>query len=111
MIDSHSMAALLDSLKNPVVFADTHHTIIYMNEAAKKRYADRGGAKLLGQSLLDCHNEQSRQTIIDILIAMAAGETERLITDSQKHQAYMRAVRDSEGKLLGYYERYEPPAK
>jgi hypothetical protein len=35
----------------------------------------------------------------------------RLITDSPKHRIYMRAVRDADGKLIGYYERYEPPAQ
>jgi hypothetical protein len=41
---------------------------------------------------------------------MRAGLAERLITDNEKHRIYMRAVRDGSGRLLGYYERYEPPA-
>ncbi len=111
MIDMNLMASLLDSFKNPVVFADTEHTIIYMNKPAIERFSDRGGVKLIGTSLLECHNEQSRKTIVEIMTAMQNGEDERLITDSEKHRAYMRAVRDSEGRLLGYYERYEPPVK
>lgn len=35
---------------------------------------------------------------------------ERLTTDNEKHRIYMRAVRDADGQVLGYYERYEPPA-
>ena len=42
-----------------VVLCDVNHKIIYMNPAAIKRYAKRGGAKLLGRNLLDCHNENS----------------------------------------------------
>jgi hypothetical protein len=38
---------------------------------------------------------------------MHAGEEERLITDNKKHRIYMRAVRDQDGRVLGYYERYE----
>ena len=111
MIDSDLMSALLDSLKNPLVFADTDHTILYMNKAAIERFSDRGGAGLVGRSLLECHNEQSQQMILEILAAMKDREEERLITDNEKHRAYMRAVRASDGQLFGYYERYEPPVK
>jgi hypothetical protein len=48
--------------------------------------------------------------MIEILAAMQAGEEERLITDNDKNRIFMRAVRDADGRLLGYYERYEPPA-
>ncbi len=42
---------------------------------------------------------------------MRTGLEERLITDNEKHRIYMRAVRDENGQVLGYYERYEPPTK
>ena len=45
------------------------------------------------------------------LAAMHEGLDERLIADNEKHRIYMRAVRDEDGNVLGYYERYEPPAK
>ena len=109
MIDTTLMAAILDSLKDPLLFADTEHTIRYMNRAAIAHYDE--GESLIGRSLLDCHNEQSQQKIIEILAAMQAGEEERLITDNEKHRIYMRAVRGADGQVLGYYERYEPPAK
>jgi hypothetical protein len=41
---------------------------------------------------------------------MPAGE-EWLITDNEKHRIYMRAVRGTDGQVLGYYERYELPVK
>jgi nitrogen-specific signal transduction histidine kinase len=109
MVDARLLAAFLNSLKNPFLFADKEHKIIYMNRAAISHYKE--GETLLGTSLLDCHNEQSQKMIVEILAAMEAGEDERLITDNEKHRIYMRAVRDAEGKLLGYYERYEPPVK
>jgi len=108
-IDPTLMAAILDSLKDPLLFADTEHIIRYMNKAAIAYYSE--GESLIGRSLLDCHNEQSQQQIIEILAAMQAGEEERLITDNEKHRIYMRAVRGVDGQVLGYYERYEPPAK
>ena len=112
MIDTTLMAAILDSLKAPVLFGDTQHVTRYMNRAAVAFY--EGGESLIGQSLLECHNEQSQQMMIDILAAMQAGQideqliTESLIIDNQERQVYMRAVRDSGGQLQGYYERYEP---
>jgi nitrogen-specific signal transduction histidine kinase len=110
MIDVTLMAAILDSLKDPLLFADTEHMTRYMNKAATTYYEE--GASLIGRSLLDCHNQQSQQMMIDILAAMQAeGIEEQLITDNEKHRIYMRAVRDPGGQVLGYYERYEPPTK
>jgi PAS domain-containing protein len=107
MIDATLMAALLDSLKDPILVADTEHVTIYMNKAATAYYQE--GETLIGRSLLDCHNERSQQMMIDILAEMSEGLEERLITDNEKHRIYMRVVRDPDGKVLGYYERYEPP--
>ena len=109
MIDASLMVAILDSLKDPVVFVDTNHVIRYMNKAAIAHFDD--GVALVGRSVLDCHNEESQLQIIEISAAMQTGETERLITDNEKERIFMRAVRDADGTLLGYYERYEPPEK
>ena len=109
MADPPLMAALLDSLKDPLLFADTQHVIRYMNKTAIAHFDD--GAALLGRSLLDCHNENSRRKIIEISAAMQVGEDERLISEDDQQRIYMRAVRDADGKLLGYYERYEPFAR
>ena len=108
MIDAALMASILDSLEDRLVFADTGHVIRYMNRAAIAHYED--GAGLIGRSVLECHNAESRAVILEILQAMHGGEEERLITDNEEHRIYMRAVRDAGGRLVGYYERYEPPA-
>ena len=110
MIDSTLMAAILDSLKEPVLFADTEHMTRYMNKAAIAHYT--GGESLIGRSLLECHNEESQRTMIEILAVMQnGGIEEQLITDDEEHRIYMRAVRDEDGRVLGYYERYEPPGQ
>ena len=109
MIDASLMAALLDSMKDPILLAGLDHVTCYMNKAAISHYEE--GTALLGRSLFDCHNEDSNRQIKEIFAAMQAGEDERLITDNEKHRIYMRAVRDDHGELLGYYERYEPPTK
>ena len=108
MVETALMTAILDSLKDPLLFADTHHVTRYMNRAAIAHYKE--GEALIGRSLLDCHNEQSQEMMIEILAAMHEGAEEQLITDNEQHRIYMRAVRDGDGRMLGYYERYEPPA-
>ena len=107
MIDARFMAAIVDSLKDPVLVAGPDHVTLYMNKAAIAHYEE--GASLIGRSLLDCHNDASQQIMIDILAEMHEGLEERLITDNEKWRIYMRAVRDQDGQVLGYYERYEPP--
>lgn len=111
MSDTVQLNAILDSMKHPVVFVDTSHSIRYMNKSAILHYARDGGEKLIGTSIFDCHNEQSQRMIREIYDEMVGGLEERLITDNEKHRIYMRAVRDGRGTLLGYYERYEPPAR
>ncbi|MBN1661743.1 MAG: PAS domain-containing protein [Anaerolineae bacterium] len=102
------LAAILDSLKDPILVADTEHVTRYMNKAAIAHYPE--GTSLIGRSLLDCHNARSQQMMIDILAAMQRdGLEEQLITDDDEHRIYMRAVRDQDGRVIGYYERYEPP--
>jgi PAS domain-containing protein len=108
MEEAFPLAAILDSLKDPVLVADTAHVTRYMNRAAMAYYEE--GAALLGRSLLDCHNARSQQMMIDILAAMQHdGLEEQLTTDNDEHRIYMRAVRDQDGRVIGYYERYEPP--
>ncbi len=107
MLDARRLRALLDSLKHPLLFADTQHIIRYMNRAAVSHY--ERGRDLIGTSLLDCHNSESQAIIREIFLALQQGLEERMITDNENHRIYMRAVRDEAGKLLGYYERFEPP--
>jgi DUF438 domain-containing protein len=109
MVSASLMAAILDSLKDPILFADTEHVTRYMNKAAIAHYEQ--GESLVGRSLLDCHNERSQQMMIEILAEMHGGLDERLITDDDENCIYMRAVRDTDGQVLGYYERYEPPRR
>ena len=109
MIGKTLMTHILDSLKDPLVFTDLEHKIVYMNKAAIARHDQ--GAKLIGTSIFDCHNEQSNRIIVEIFEEMQSGLDERLIRDDEKHRIYMRAVLDDDGALMGYYERYEPPVK
>ncbi len=107
-IDARLLRSIIDSIPSEVLVADLEHTIVFMNRAAVSHYSK--GESLLGTNLLDCHNSESNKVILEVLDALRAGEEERLITNNEKHRIYMRAVRDADGTLVGYYERYESPA-
>ena len=107
--ESRILALLLDSWNKPVVFVDTDHRIQYMNKPARRHYSKWGD--VIGKSIFDCHNPESGKTIREVFARFAEGTREVMITDSPKHRVYMRAVRDEEGKVIGYYERYDPPVK
>lgn len=94
-----------------VVICNLEHEIIYMNPAAVDRYAKRGGAELVGKSLLDCHSERSNEKIKRV-VAWFAESTEhnRIYTfhnDKENKDVYMIALRDEAGTLIGYYEKHE----
>lgn len=105
MSDASLLAAILDSLPEPILVADPDHVIRYMNRAAVAYY--KGGETLLGRSLLECHNPRSQEIILQVLEDLREGTEERFIYENERHRVYMRAVRSPDGNLLGYYERYE----
>lgn len=108
-MDKTFLLSLLNSIKDPILFADTNHIVQYMNKAGIEYYEE--GESLLQSNLLKCHNEESQKMMIDILELMRNGLEEKLITDNEKYRIFMRSVRNDEGELLGYFERYEKPVK
>lgn len=81
-----------------------------MNPTAIKDYEKWGGEKLTGKSLLDCHNRESREKIIEVVNWFADAEVHNIVYifhDEKKNKdVYMVALRD-EGELIGYYEKHE----
>jgi DUF438 domain-containing protein len=106
-IREETLLALLDSFVDPIVFVDTNHVIRYLNQVAIEKYQEREHEQLVGASIFDCHNERSGQIIWDIFESFEEGEDERLLVAEEGSKIFMRAVRDSEGRLIGYYERFE----
>ena len=103
------LLSLLNSIKDPILFADTNHIVQYMNTAAISYYEE--GENLLQSNLLKCHNEESQKMMIGILAEMQNGLEEKMITDNEKYRIFMRSVRNDNDELFGYFERYEPPQK
>lgn len=103
--------SIIDEDKAAVVICDTEHKIIYMNPAACENYSKWGGEALVGKNLLDCHNSRSQEMIRKVIEWFAADQTHnRMYTfhDEKKNKdVYMIALRDEQGKLIGYYEKHE----
>ena len=102
--------SIVDQDRASIVICNLKHEIIYMNPAAVNSYAKRGGDKLIGRSLLDCHNQESRDKIQKVVDWFAADESHNLVytfhNEKQNKDFYMVALRE-EGRLIGYYEKHE----
>ena len=94
-----------------VVICDLNHQIIYMNPVACEHYARFGGKSLLGKNLLNCHNPKSAQKIGQVLAWFEASTSNNRVhtfyNEKENKDVYMIALRDAEGKLIGYYEKHE----
>lgn len=102
--------SIVDQDRAAVVICDLKHEIIYMNPAAVESYAKRGGDKLIGRSLLDCHNTESVEQIKKVVEWFAEDESHNIVytfhNEKQNKDVYMVALRDN-GSLIGYYEKHE----
>ena len=102
--------SIIEQDRCAIVICNPQHEIIYMNPAAVQNYKRRGGAKLVGKSLLDCHNPKSQEKIVRVVEWFASSPQHNMVYIShnkrKKKDAYMVALRDGE-KLVGYYEKHE----
>lgn len=103
--------SVLDQDTAPVVLCDLEHTIIYMNPVAAKRYESRGGIKLVGSNLKGCHGPYGSEMIDKVVAWFAESADNNIIfesrNDEENKDVYMVALRDEDGKLIGYYEKHE----
>lgn len=94
-----------------VVICNPNHEIIYMNPAAIARYGKSGGEKLIGSSLLNCHNEKSNEMIKKTVEWFKKSTDNNIVytyrNEKENKDVYMVALRDDDGTLIGYYEKHE----
>lgn len=92
-----------------VVICNPGDEIIYMNPAAKRYYQKHGN--IIGKSIMDCHNEQSRKMIAKVRDWFSQSPDNNIMytfhNEKQNKDVYMVALRDSSGRLIGYYEKHE----
>ena len=101
--------SIVEQDKCAVVICDMNDIIIYMNPAAKERYKKHGD--LVGKSIMDCHNEQSRAKIREVAEWFGQSAENNIIftfhNPKENKDVYMVALRDENGGLIGYYEKHE----
>ncbi len=100
------LQAIIDSYPYEIVFVDLDHTVQFMNATAKKRY---GGRAKIGNSLFNCHNENTKVKIEEFLRRAINGEGEmfQVINHKTGEREFFTPVKNSEGKVIGYFERHE----
>ncbi len=103
--------SVLDQDRAPVVICDLAHTMVYMNPAAIAHYRKQGGEALLGRSLLRCHSPKAAEMIERVVAWFAESRKHNQIytfrNPEENKDVYMVALRDADGRLIGYYEKHE----
>ncbi|MGN1114685.1 MAG: PAS domain-containing protein [Oscillospiraceae bacterium] len=103
--------SIIDQDEQSVVICDTNHTIIYMNPAAISNYSKSGGKALVGKSVFECHNNDSKDKIEKVVewFKKDISNNKIFTFHNEKHNrdVYMVALRDQGGRLIGYYEKHE----
>lgn len=103
------MGYILDSIPYRIVFVDADHIIRYMNKEAKHHYYDvRGYGDLIGKSIFMCHSEKSKEMLLQAVEKLKNHGNEIYLGVSvYNERKYINPVRDENGKLIGYFERFE----
>lgn len=108
---SQYFKSIIDQDRCAVVICNLQHEILYMNPSAKARYAKSGGAQLVGKSLMGCHNEKSCEKIEKVIQWFEKDADNNIVytfrNEKENKDVYMVALRDDDGKLIGYYEKHE----
>lgn len=98
--------SIVDQDIGPVVICDLEHTILYMNPAAQKRYA---GKTQPGRNLMNCHDPASKERIEQVLNWFASSPSNNQVhtfyNAKEEKDGYMVALRDEQGRLIGYFEK------
>ena len=102
--------SIIDQDRSAIVICNLEHKIIYMNPSAIKSYEINGGEKLIGTSILECHNEKSVEKIHEVVEWFLVDEGHNMVytfyNEKKNKDVYMVALREK-GKLIGYYEKHE----
>ena len=100
---------ILDSIPYRIVFVDTDHIIRFLNKEARHHYYEvRGYDDLIGQSIFNCHTEQSKEMLIAAVEKLKNHGNEIFLGVSvYNERKYINPVRNEKGELIGYFERFE----
>ena len=99
--------SVIDADKAPIVICNMDSIVVYMNPASIARYH----VDLTGKSIKCCHSAASNAKIEQVLAWFIKNKDNKTVytfrNDEENKDVYMIALRDDEGKLIGYYEKHE----
>lgn len=101
---------ILDSYPYAIVFVDTNYIIRFMNRFAEYHYyTERGYKNLIGKNLFDCHDtDAAKKRIMAGFEKMKSDGKEMFVGISARNlRIYMQPVRNEDGELIGFIERFE----
>lgn len=104
------LSYILDAYPYPVVFVDCDHIIKYMNKRAEYHYyQERGYRDLIGKSIFDCHQNPKSEEMIKSVVAQLRNHANEVFlkVNYNNQRIYIVPVRDENGILIGYFERFE----
>ena len=108
---SQYFKSIIDQDRMPIVVCNLLHEIVYMNPAAIEHYSDEGGKNLIGLVIFDCHSHASSEKIDKVVKWFEQSPDNNIMHTSYNERKdrdyYMVALRDDDGKLIGYYEKHE----
>ena len=101
--------AILDSIPYKIVYVDTDYIIRFLNKTAKHHYYGmRGYRDLEGKSIFACHNPKSAEKIREAVEGLKEHKNQIYLGVSPENESfYINPVRDENGELIGFFERYE----
>ncbi len=102
-IAMQSMPDWVLSFPGAVTVTDRELNILYMNDKSAATYENSGGRKLIGTSIIGCHNERSRG-ILEQLIATGGQNVYTIDKAGQKKLIYQSGWKDETGRLMGLVE-------
>ncbi|MBP3704895.1 MAG: PAS domain-containing protein [Clostridia bacterium] len=109
MTREEMLGYILDSVPYRVVFVDMDHIIRYMNREAQYHYHTvRGYDNLIGKSIFECHSEKSKEMLLAAVEKLKNHGNEIYLGVSvYNERKYINPVRDENGVMIGYFERFE----
>ena len=110
MTELEMMKNILDSIPYRIVFVDMDHIIRYMNKEARHHYYDvRGYRDLIGKSLFDCHRDPKSVEMIKTSVEKLKNHGNEIFlkVNARNERIIITPVRDENGQLVGYFERFE----
>ena len=98
---------IIDAAERPLVLCDTDFRVIYTNKKAEELYEARLSHKLMGNSARALLSEEEL-TRVDAAVEWFKESTENnkvfvRHSVSDNTDVYIKAVRDDEGEVIGFY--------